>query len=1580
MAQRKYDTEQARKQGAERLQRAKETLTAILENWKEDPAVLAEALAFRGKFHQYSMRNTALIYKQNPSASFVTSIRTWNGKGYRVKKGERGLDILFPQKTEMFVDASGLTKKVTSATADEKKQIADGTLRHFTHTGYRIGTVFDISQTDCPPEDYPKLYNMGYDSSQHAALYEAVKRFAEKNGYTVTETDKPDGLPSISLRGLHNGSTQEIAINDRMRDTQKLDTLIHEVGHSLLHRDGEGAKKPMAIKEVEADGVTIMLASALGIEVTDQRKRHFANLFEAANELEDFSLETLLPGIVSAFDTVWRGIEQEISTESELPKPVVQPARSAPQQIGARFDAEDMTQERYDAVIASGEQTPYFENLNFRNIKFPAEVGGRFVNCTFHNCDFSNTDVHAQFDKCSIYSATTEGAFFNAGFQHCTIANTGFQNSTVASSFSDVNIRQCYARNTAFNGCIFENGVMDRFFLQNDVTATNTQGLETVKITMGGATAQEIENHTRQIFEVLNADHTAKETEVTPAQAMMPNNLNASENAELPTTRETVVVNLFAGPGAGKTTCAWEIAEKLKKLGYVTEYVSEYAKELVWDGRTDLLDGTVAHQRMLCDEQVRRVDRLIGKVDFVVTDAPVLLNLSYLKEQSAAYEQEVLQRFNAHHNFCVFIERGKRFEKEGRIHDEQQSRQLDQSIKDMLETNDIYYGIYDYGTIDLCIENIQKTHARFNGQHSQSQTDVAKTAEPGKPRIFLDMDGTLARFHDDVYYLEHMYRPNFFQDLAPYANAVEGVKTYLKGNPEAEVFVLSALIDSPHCEAEKNAWLNQYLPEIDAEHRIFVKAGENKAEHIPGGIAGTDILIDDYNKNLTEWQQAGGQSVKYVNHINDKGSVGEMWKGDRMSYEMSAWEHSAALRHQIEVAKEQATAKKAEDLARQEYETMCHVIHQYEDSVKMPRDDRLVALQFDGNVASWTAKSGVSEEQLRAAVQHYGQWLQYGKEVDLALSEEWSFEHSHIVMGSTPTSLAKYGFDSTVPLMVAARKLRDIHTQDAAEEQTHLHGLPVETIKQLPAAIADPAIVMISATRPDDSLVLVSNMIDPQGRPIIISLRQGRGYVEAERIQANVMTSAYGRNDFNEFLQSALTQDRLLYVDAKNSHQLSQVPGVQFPDKMVVGDYTDNIARFRTLVNTQSAQNFAAYSSAPAAELKTETAAPKPVTQDTAVSDPVPVQRLTNEEPAPTPVPVVSEEPAKPERQSTRPRTTNQYAKQEDDTVDRIKQEIPIQRVIEACGYTLQRTGSHYNLKEHDSLMVYPDSNSFYRFSTQQGGSSIDFLMQMQGMSQAEAIRTLASQLTERPTPLPQQKQPPVAPIKKELELPAACSGKYSRAMAYLTQTRCIDQEVVSYLMRQKGNGSYLYQDDRNNVVFVGVNAEGNPAYACRRSTLTASSFKGDVKGSDGDVGWFVDHHASKLYVTEAAIDAMSLMTMRKEAGHAIDSASYLSLGGVSKITALENCLREHPEIREVVAACDRDDAGRDGNARIADLVKEQFPGVGVKIFDNFGSQDAKDLNEALCAKKQQEKQLRQNKDVVPPTFSKSREKGVEHE
>lgn len=193
--------------------------------------------------------------------------------------------------------------------------------------------------------------------------------------------------------------------------------------------------------------------------------------------------------------------------------------------------------------------------------------------------------------------------------------------------------------------------------------------------------------------------------------------------------KETIIVNLFAGPGAGKTTCAWEIASELKKRNIETEYVSEYAKELVWDNNLEMLDGSLEHQRILHNEQEKRINRLLGKVDVVVTDSPTLLSLMYVKERDIQFEREVVDKFKRNHNFNLFINRGKEFQQTGRIQNYEESKAIDIKIKDFLNENNIYYGNYYHKTVGILVENIIKNIDTVNKTGKKS---IAKTLEEKK--------------------------------------------------------------------------------------------------------------------------------------------------------------------------------------------------------------------------------------------------------------------------------------------------------------------------------------------------------------------------------------------------------------------------------------------------------------------------------------------------------------------------------------------------------------------------------------------------------------------------------------------------------------------------------------------------------------------------------------------------------------------------------------------------------------------------------------------------------------------------------
>ncbi|WRS29019.1 hypothetical protein U6B65_14775 (plasmid) [Oscillospiraceae bacterium MB08-C2-2] len=146
----------------------------------------------------------------------------------------------------------------------------------------------------------------------------------------------------------------------------------------------------------------------------------------------------------------------------------------------------------------------------------------------------------------------------------------------------------------------------------------------------------------------------------------------------------------------------------------------------------------------------------------------------------------------------------------------------------------------------------------------------------GEPqRLFVDMDGTLAEFKR-VDRLESLYEYGYFANLQPMENVVQAIQEIIYSSPEIEVFILSAyLSDSPHALIEKNQWLDQLLPEIDAAHRVFLPCGSDKREFVPGGIRPTDCLLDDYTYNLSGWEPPA-KGIKLLNGINHtKGT----WQG-----------------------------------------------------------------------------------------------------------------------------------------------------------------------------------------------------------------------------------------------------------------------------------------------------------------------------------------------------------------------------------------------------------------------------------------------------------------------------------------------------------------------------------------------------------------------------------------------------------------------------------------------------------------------------------------------------------------------------
>ncbi len=133
--------------------------------------------------------------------------------------------------------------------------------------------------------------------------------------------------------------------------------------------------------------------------------------------------------------------------------------------------------------------------------------------------------------------------------------------------------------------------------------------------------------------------------------------------------------------------------------------------------------------------------------------------------------------------------------------------------------------------------------------------------------LYVDMDGTLAKWKP-VEKFEELYEPGFFLTARTNENVVNAIRGIKLHEPDIEVKILSArLADSPYAEAEKIAWLQRNIPEIPQEDYIFTVCGEPKSKFI-SEIDRDSFLLDDYTKNLLEWEAAGGTGIKLLNGIN----------------------------------------------------------------------------------------------------------------------------------------------------------------------------------------------------------------------------------------------------------------------------------------------------------------------------------------------------------------------------------------------------------------------------------------------------------------------------------------------------------------------------------------------------------------------------------------------------------------------------------------------------------------------------------------------------------------------------------------
>lgn len=147
----------------------------------------------------------------------------------------------------------------------------------------------------------------------------------------------------------------------------------------------------------------------------------------------------------------------------------------------------------------------------------------------------------------------------------------------------------------------------------------------------------------------------------------------------------TQIINLFGGPGTGKSTIAALVFGELKKKGYEIELVTEYAKDKVWEESYKTLENQI----YVFGKQLHRIWRIKNKVNFIITDSPILLSIIYDKEKNDNLKRLVLDVHNNFNNINILIKRDTIYNPNGRFQNEIEAKQIDKQIMNLLKNNSI---------------------------------------------------------------------------------------------------------------------------------------------------------------------------------------------------------------------------------------------------------------------------------------------------------------------------------------------------------------------------------------------------------------------------------------------------------------------------------------------------------------------------------------------------------------------------------------------------------------------------------------------------------------------------------------------------------------------------------------------------------------------------------------------------------------------------------------------------------------------------------------------------------------------------
>lgn len=362
--------------------------------------------------------------------------------------------------------------------------------------------------------------------------------------------------------------------------------------------------------------------------------------------------------------------------------------------------------------------------------------------------------------------------------------------------------------------------------------------------------------------------------------------------------------------------------------------------------------------------------------------------------------------------------------------------------------------------------------------------------------------------------------------------------------------------------------------EHNIRHWVSVRYSPDELRHI------SSLLSDYYAQSVIE-QTLDPKGIlndyyTYVNELN-----GRLKLSDMFSHHDYSDEQKAMLQQGFSEGISITVLNEVDErLTVDEIKTFFEMFHQAVDGQIDPHDvqiylDKAVIEHSKKNVQAVEAQDNSVDTNSIGIVK--GE-KSFAEQVDDVLAGNAN-RYNDLKVCDTPQILLDVGCEQ-LPMFYTKRHLHDaLKPKGNTGESIHYHGLNAEQIKKMPMLLENPVIIYDSLSR-NDSIIIVTSELDNEKMPIIAAIKpNGKAKYDLELVESNFVMSFHGRNNFENQINRAVEQNKVLYYNKEKSQELFSVLGLQLSKGLNILDSNIIIHQSRNIVKSKQQENSADISS-----------------------------------------------------------------------------------------------------------------------------------------------------------------------------------------------------------------------------------------------------------------------------------------------------------------------------------------------------------------------------------------------------------------